>query len=289
MKYPSAPLSTKEVHLKTTRVHFDNVLVAVDMSAFSANTVKIAAELAQRSGSRLIIAHVLDPALMLPPETAANVKDTLDLWVKPSVRDETRFTSVVLEGDVVGEISRLAGEYRADLLVIGTHRSEGLVKLILGSKAETLFRNIGIPVLTVGPHILSVADRFRSILLPTDLEPHSFRAAQYAVSLAEESAATLTLLHIPEKNAGLQSHQTATTRMEELVPEDAALWCKPVFRTAEGTPVETILAVAGEVKADLIVLGITHARPLADHASWSIASKVVHQAGCPVLTVRDHF
>jgi nucleotide-binding universal stress UspA family protein len=288
MKYSSAPLSAREVHLKTTRVHFDNVLVAVDMSAFSANTVRIAAELAQRSGSRLIVAHVLDPAVMLASETAANMKDTMGLWLKSSVRDQTRFTSVVVEGDVVDEINRLADEYRADLLVIGTHRPEGLVKLIFGSKAEALFRNIGIPVLTIGPQVLSVGDRFRSILLPTDLEPHSFRAAQYAVSLAEESDAIFTLLHILEKDAGLRSHQAVTPRMEQLVPEDAALWCKPVFRTTEGTPAETILAIAEEVKADLIVLGITHARPLADRATWSIASKIIHQAGCPVLTVRDH-
>jgi nucleotide-binding universal stress UspA family protein len=284
---PSASTSMKEVHLKTTRVHFDSVLVAVDMSPFSANTLKIAAELAQRSGSRLVIAHVIDPALMLPSEAAVNAKDTLDLWMKPYIKRDTRCTSIVAEGDVVDVITHLAGQYRADLLVIGTHAAEGVTKLFFGSKAETLFRDMGIPVLTVGPHARLAGERLASILLPIDLEPHSLRAAQYAVSLAEESAATLTLLHILEKDAGLESHQTAAPRMEQLVPEDADLWCQSVFRTAEGDPVERILATSKQVDADLIVMAVTHSRPLADHASWSIASKVVRQAECPVLTVRD--
>ena len=287
MIHQSALSSPKETHLKTTRVHFDTVLIAVDMSPFSASTLKIAAEVAQRSDSRLVVAHVIDPTLVLPSEAVANAKDALDLWIKPYIRDDTRCTSIVAEGDVVDEITRLAGQYHADLLVIGTHAAEGVTKLFFGSKAEALFRNMGIPVLTVGPHARLSGKRLSSILLPIDLELHSLRAAQYAVSLAEESAATLTLLHILEKDADAESHQTAAPRMELLVPEDAALWCQPVFRTLAGDPAETILATAKQVDADLIVMAVTHSRPLADHASWSIASKVVRQSECPVLTVRD--
>jgi len=287
MNRTSAPSSLKELHLKTTRIHFDNVLVAVDMSVSSANTIKIAAELSWRCGARLIVAHVLDPALMLPAETATNAKAAISLWMKPYTKHETRSTIVVTEGGVVNEITRLGKQYRADLLVIGTHAVEAAQKLAFGSTAEALFRHVGIPVLTVGPHVQRCRDRFASILLPTDLEPHSFRAAQYAVSLAEESAAKLTLLHVVENEESVEFHQTAGLRMEQLVQEDAALWCEPVFRTYVGDPAETILATAAQVNADLIVMAVTHSRPLADHATWSIASKVVCHAECPVLTVRD--
>lgn len=286
MNRAKAPSAMKEPHLKTVRVHFDNVLVAVDLSPASANTVKIATALAQRSGSRLIIVHVLDPALMLPPGTATNVKETIAGWMRPNVAKETRLDIEVAEGAVVHEVIRLAKQYRADLLVIGTHAAEGAAKLAFGSKAEALFRHMGIPVLTVGPHVGPCGERFSSILLPTDLEPHSLRAAQYAVALAEESNGNLTLLHILDES-NEESLRAATRRMEQLVPEDAALWCQPGFKTAVGDPAGAILECAKEVDADLIVLGVTHSRPLADHASWSIASKVVRQAGCPVLTIRD--
>ena len=278
--------SVKEPHLETMRVHFDHLLVAVDLSPSSANTIRIATELAQRSGSTLVIVHVLNPALMLPSETAANVKETLNAWLEPNLNESTRFAIEVTEGKVVDEVSRLAREYRADLLVIGTHAASGTAKFVFGSTGEALFREMGIPVLTIGPHIHACGERFSSILLPTDLEPHSLRAAQYAVALAEESNGNLTLLHIPERS-GEQDFFGDRQRMEQLVPEDATLWCKPSFKIASGDPVETILESAREVKADLIVLGVTHGRLLSEHASWSIASKVVRHAECPVLTVRD--
>lgn len=286
MNYPNASSSLKEPRLATVRVHFDHLLVAVDLSPSSANTIKIATELAQRSGATLVVVHVLNPALMLPSETATNVKETLNAWLEPWLKEATRFAIEVTEGNVVKEVSRLAQEYRADLLVIGTHAAGGAAKFVFGSTGEALFREMGIPVLTVGPHVQACGERFSSVLLPTDLEPHSLRAAQYAVALAEESNGNLTLLHIPEK--GEEGNVFGNRqRMEQLVPEDATLWCKPSFKIAAGDPVETILESAREANADLIVLGVTHARPLSEHASWSIASKVVRHAECPVLTVRD--
>ena len=66
MNYPNASSSSKEPHLETVRVHFDHLLVAVDLSPSSANTIKIATELAQRSAATLVAVHVLNPDLMLP-------------------------------------------------------------------------------------------------------------------------------------------------------------------------------------------------------------------------------
>jgi nucleotide-binding universal stress UspA family protein len=80
MIHQRALSSPKEAHLKTTRVHFDSVLVAVDMSPFSANTLKIAAELAQRSDSRLVVAHVIDPTLVLPSEAAQRMRRIISIF-----------------------------------------------------------------------------------------------------------------------------------------------------------------------------------------------------------------
>jgi nucleotide-binding universal stress UspA family protein len=282
------PVFLKEPHLNTTRVRFENVLVAVDLSADSANTLKAATELAQRFGSSLTAVHVLHETPALLSEAAENVERKIRLWMKPYLKSDTPHSITIAHGNVVGEISRLVKDYRADLLVIGTHGTGNAKKLAFGSTAETLFRSVGVPVLTVGPHVQSCGEPFFSILLPTDLEPHSFRAAQYGVSLAEECNARLTVLHVLGKHDGHEAHQEASRRMQQLVPEDAALWCNPVFRTATGDPAEMILAAAEQSDARLIVLGVTQGHPWADRATWSIASRIVRESACPVLTVRDH-
>lgn len=285
MNIPSALFP--EAHLKTTRVRFVNVLVAVDLSASSANTIKIASDFAYQNSARLIVAHIVEHSTGETRETIPEIQAKINLWVKPYMRSESRWTIVVAEGAVVDTISELVKKYCADLVIIGTHAATNVERLVLGSKAEELFRSISIPVLTIGPHVRSCGG-FASILYATDLEPGSLRAAQYAVSLAEESNATLTVLHVLRDGERPEVHERASLRMQLLVPEDAALWCDPVFRTESGSPAETILAAAERTGADLIVLAVTHASPLADHAHWSVASKVVRSAGCPVLTIRDH-
>lgn len=276
-----------EPHLKTTRVRFANVLVAVDLSASSANTIKIAADFAHQNDAHLIVTHVAERLAGETRETVPEIQAKMSLWVRPYLRSESRCTTVAAEGNVVREISSLMRKHCADLLIIGTHAATNLERLVLGSKAEELFRSVSIPVLTVGPHVRSCA-AFSSILFATDLESTSLRAAQYAVALAEESNATLTLLHVLPNGEGPGAYEQASLRMQLLVPEDAALWCDPVFRTQAGDPAETIVGVADQINADLIVLAVTQARLLADHAHWSVASKIVRSAGCPVLTVRDH-
>ena len=126
MNYVDAARIEGEPHLKSTRVRFERILVAVDRTVSSSNTLKVAAELAQRSGGRLIVAHVLDPSLMLPVGTANDLRETLRLWQRPYVTEGTRCNTEVVEGDLVKEIETIARQYEADLLVIGTHSVPGM-------------------------------------------------------------------------------------------------------------------------------------------------------------------
>src|ERR1051325_10809704 len=103
----------KELHLKTTRVRFANVLVAVDLSASSANTLKIAAELAYQQGSQLTVAHVIDTTAGVAFESPAEIENKIRLWMKPYVKNGARHAIAVVEGEVVREISGLVKEYCA--------------------------------------------------------------------------------------------------------------------------------------------------------------------------------
>jgi nucleotide-binding universal stress UspA family protein len=81
----------------------------------------------------------------------------------------------------------------------------------------------------------------------------------------------------------------ALERLEKLVPEDAALWCKPAIVVKFGSPAECILKAAAERNADLIVLGVRPAAHLGieTHLTGGTTHKVVAHACCRVLTVRQ--
>jgi nucleotide-binding universal stress UspA family protein len=50
--------------------------------------------------------------------------------------------------------------------------------------------------------------------------------------------------------------------------------------------VDRILNIARKRRADLIVIGVSAAAGLKDHALWPNAYRIVCGAHCPVLTVR---
>ena len=58
-------------------------------------------------------------------------------------------------------------------------------------------------------------------------------------------------------------------------------------RMVEGTPAETILTIAGQVKADLIVMGARGIGRLKEHVLGSVSHRVMTHAKCPVLVIKS--
>ena len=141
------------------------------------------------------------------------------------------------------------------------------------------------------------------ILLATDFSDFSNEALDYAVYLARGFGADLHLLHVFEppffSHSGvslnvrpevhqwiMEVKQEAQEKLGKLAEEVRHHGAKvhPIFK--EGTPFLEILKTAGEIPADLIVLG-THGRTgLAHVLMGSVAQRVVQKAACPVFTVK---
>ena len=58
----------------------------------------------------------------------------------------------VVSGEIVDEIIDFAEEKSADLIIIGTHGSKGLEKLLLGSVAERVVKYSHCPTLVMNPY-----------------------------------------------------------------------------------------------------------------------------------------
>ena len=95
-----------------------------------------------------------------------------------------------------------ARKWRADLIVMGTHGRSGFERWVLGSVTEKVLRKAPCPVLTVPPPAGELhpdgSVLFRRIVCPVDFSGASLAALAYAVKLAEESRAEITVLHVLE-------------------------------------------------------------------------------------------
>ncbi len=143
------------------------------------------------------------------------------------------------------------------------------------------------------------------ILVPADFTSCSKEALRYAVELAERYfGAAIDVLHVWESplETGSQapvlvtssSHTEQAARLqvlqglEALLAEHEAKGVVAFKRLHEsGKPVDTIIEVARRGRYDLIIMG-THGRcGMAHDYAGSVAERVVRQAPCPVLTIRE--
>lgn len=141
------------------------------------------------------------------------------------------------------------------------------------------------------------------ILFSTDFSDYSKEALEYAVHLARGFGADLYLLHVFEPPFFSHTGVSPGVRpdIHEWIQEVRAAEGENLNKLAdqvrhqgpnvhailkEGTPYLEILKTAGEIPADLIVLG-THGRTGLGHVLMgSVAERVVRKAACPVFTVR---
>lgn len=279
-------------------IEIKRILVPCDFSAFSARALERAAAIARWYEARLTVLHVVPLAQDLPPREVAAAE--LARFVEPARDAGVPIETAVAEGDPVREILGRASESRADLLVIGTHGRGGFERWVLGSVTEKVLRKAPCPVLTVSGHGSAPAPAaLKSILCPVDFSEASLRALEYAFSLAQETDARLTLLHVVRELpaasdpasfdvSGYRARvlEEARRRLHGLVPAGVRDWCTPEERVATGKPHREIVGAAQAQAAGLIVMGV-HGRGVVDLALFgSTTHQVVRAADCPVLTIR---
>lgn len=291
------------------RVTLNNILYLTDFSEPSEAALPFAAAVAREYGAKIFAYHALIPAAYVytTPELVQTGIEAQEEAAEINMkRAEAQLVGVPHEMIVERSIGiwpsleQAVKDYKADLVVLGTHGRTGAQKLLLGSVAEEVFRRSRVPVLTIGPGArrgLHAGAKFHHVLYATDFSKESLAAAPYAISMAEENQARLILLHVMRPSTTPLSEReaqdvlsNATFQLHEIVPASAELWCTAEAIVREGNPAEKILEVAKEKAADLIVLGVrdrgTHLGA-ATHLERATAHKVVAHAACPVLTVRD--
>jgi nucleotide-binding universal stress UspA family protein len=292
----------KALELKP-QITLKNILFATDLDVSANRALPFAVALADRYGAKLYAAHVIpkEAYVFARPESVEQVLTeiqehasyALNQIIDPLRHHGQRCETLLGDGDVTAVLMEFVRNHGADLVVVGTSSRAGLGKVFLGSTAEGIIREAPCPVLTVGPHVTAEASAgVRSIVCATDFSPESLRAAEFAVSLAHEYQADLTLVHVVEAvltESPDFAIQPIEKRLREMVPAEPGLRYGPEVVVEIGPVAERILSIANEVLAEIIVMGARGAGAFGRTASHfgSIAHAVVSSAKCPVLTVGD--
>ncbi len=307
-------------------IDIKRILCPIDFSQFSARALHYAVALAGWYEARVTALHVYtewptfgmlpslegSAASSLRREAASHeaVLQHMRAFVDRHAKGEVRIDVSVRESpNLHREILAQAETLPADLLVVGSHGSEGFERLLLGSITEKLLRKARCPVMVVPPHVGGVEPahvvHLKHILCPVDFSDGSLAAVTLALSLAEEADAHLTLLHVEDILRDLQalaehtapgevdidalraaSRATCLRRLLALVPDSVRTFCTVDTEVADGRASHAILRAAADRGSDLIVMGVQGRGAVNMALFGSNTHDVIRAATCPVLTIR---
>jgi len=137
---------------------------------------------------------------------------------------------------------------------------------------------------------------FGTIVLAVDGSRPSDNAIDYAGRLAKESGSRIVAVHVKEIMAGRAAGPVHVDEEELLqkirgqmkqLNDDGIKAELQVTSTMTGGPAHVIAEAAAKESADIIVTGTRGHTALAGVFLGSVAQRLLHLAGCPVLVVPD--
>lgn len=140
------------------------ILVPTDFSENAMEACKVAAQIAKRTEATIFLLHVIDIPTSVGPSGTGVVQDDIpemiflmkrakqqfaELTKDPVFEGVTRIVEAVDFDSTYGQITKKAQEHEIDLIVMGSHGSQGLKEFFIGSNTERVTGLAKCPVLTV--------------------------------------------------------------------------------------------------------------------------------------------
>jgi nucleotide-binding universal stress UspA family protein len=140
----------------------NNILVPVDFTEYSNNSLEVAVQIAKRNNAKLTALHILDFSSMTMSDAKILFKDNFSsgsiedrsFYLLSALKDRIRYKyqfdidTLIKKGMVVSSIIKTSEEINIDLIVIGTHGT-GDRAIFLGSHAYFIVIRSLCPVLAI--------------------------------------------------------------------------------------------------------------------------------------------
>ncbi|EDN70465.1 universal stress protein [Beggiatoa sp. PS] len=271
---------------------FENILAVTDSSELSIGATNEAIRLAQRTGGSLSMMSVVKSSLEHESFAKQLIeKENSDAiayleTVKRQANDAGVDSKIgVRHGiDIYSELVDEAEKTHTDIIVMGRRGLTGLKRIMMGSNTAKVIGYAHCNVLVV-PRAAKIEGK--NILLAIDGSRHGDIAASTAVAVAKHFKAPVSIVSVVYSDHKEQRYAEAV----EMVKRVEAFMSKEGITIKEGQvlrgrPADTIVEVAKEKAADLIIMG-SHGRTGIERVLMgSVSDRVIGYADCAVLVVK---
>lgn len=269
------------------------IIVPIDFSQQSEFALEVAASLAKKHKSEIIVLHMLELNYAMissseayhPAQTVFLLKaaekrlaDFLDQQYLKGIK----ITPVIKHYKVFSEVNEVAKSHSADLVVMGSHGTDGLQEIFIGSNAERVVRNSEVPVIVVKKQRPEF--QVRSFVFACDFKEENVPAFLKAKAFSEKLGSEFKAVYINTPGDHFLSGGDMKKQFSQFM--DKAGVSMDVAIHNDYSVERGVLNFSEGLNADL--LGIpTHGRKGVSHFFMgSIGEDIANHSSIPVITFK---
>jgi nucleotide-binding universal stress UspA family protein len=227
------------------------ILVPVDFTEDSLQTLRYAIMLARADQQDVLIAHIHEP--VYDPMTGSaldqhllegyerQMKDLISTLKaeQAGLENPIAIKSHFAVGDKLHRIARLAESESCALVIMTTHAAASWTRKVLGTFPLLLSKKIDVPLLAVPPGVRYVIPQKVVVAVPPDGLTHD--EMEYCISLVDEHAIFLDFIYVSDEQAACKTIQADFLKDEVVQRLDIRQYAFHQVRTG-GDPVETAIS-----------------------------------------------
>jgi len=270
-----------------------NIIVPIDFSDQSDYALAAAASIAKKNDATVYALHMLELNENIlsssegfhPEQTVFLIKlaeKRLNEFLDKQYLNDLKVVPIIKHFKVFSEISQVAQNHDADLIVMGSSGSEGLKEIFVGSNTEKVVRHSDIPVMVIKTKTPNFNPK--EMVFACDLKEENIHAFQRAKYIADTFSAELKLVYINTPGDEFLSTaeiQEKITSFCSTVGHDVLIAIYTDYSVERG-----ILNFAATSNADIIGMPTHGRKGLAHFFMGSIGEDVANHSVLPVVTFK---
>lgn len=270
-----------------------SIIVPLDFSDQSENALKVAASLARKHDSEILVLHMLELNQAIISSTEGYYQEHTVFLLKLAEKRLSEFldkpflkgikiTPVIKHFKVFSEVNEIAEKHDASLVVMGSHGADGLQEIFIGSNAEKVVRHSTVPVLVIKKKIEDFVPK--TMVFASDFDEENVTAFQKAKDFAE-------LLGLDMKMVFINTPGDDFLGSREIYQKISAFQLK----AGTGEQVEIyqdysveqgVINFAEDYNADIIGIPTHGRKGLSHFFMGSIGEDIANHSNIPVVTFK---
>lgn len=269
------------------------IIVPVDFSEQSEIALKTAASIAKKYKSDIYVLHMLELSEALISVNEQVHYEQAVFMIKLAEKRFTEFldkpylkginvTPIVKHHKVFSEVNAIVEKHNADLIVMGSHGTDGIKEIFVGSNAEKMVRNANVPVLVIKDEIPGF--EVQRFIFACDFKEENLEAFQRAKLLADKLDAEMILVYVNTPGDNFLSTTDTFKRINKFLHLAKASLEVEIFN--DYSVEQGIISFGESRNADLIGMPTHGRKGLTHFLMGSIGEDVANHSKIPVITFK---